>query len=215
MSTSSVINIRDSDGYVNLTQLCRAGGKRYTNWIRNAKTTKFLELLSLKLNKHVSKLVEYVSNGSNGERHTYGHPQVATHLAQWISAEFAVNVSMWIEEWRTLHDNNTIYVDKLQNITGDFENEQEEKEVQLRLQAELGGEIEVPCADGYIDLLTSTEIIEVKEARRWKEALGQILIYSLDYPKHQKRIHLFNTIAASRNVEKKCGIYGVIVTYEL
>lgn len=68
---------------------------------------------------------------------------------------------------------------------------QTERDIQIRLQSQLGGFREVICPVGKIDLLTDTEIIEVKEVKEWKGAIGQILTYGFYYPKHFKRIHLF------------------------
>ena len=65
------------------------------------------------------------------------------------------------------------------------------KEIQLKLHHDLGGNIEVQTDSGFIDLLTDTEIIEIKNGKKWKQAIGQILIYSSYYPEHTKRIHLF------------------------
>ncbi len=52
------------------------------------------------------------------------------------------------------------------------------------------GKREVPVPSGYIDVLTDTELIEVKCYKGWKEAIGQVLSYGHYYPDHQKRIHL-------------------------
>ncbi|MBE9018895.1 hypothetical protein C7Y66_11005 [Chroococcidiopsis sp. CCALA 051] len=71
-----------------------------------------------------------------------------------------------------------------------------EYQIRDRLHAELGGLVEVITPAGRIDLLTDTEIIEVKAVKDWKAALGQILVYSGFYPQHQKRLHLFGTASA-------------------
>ena len=55
-----------------------------------------------------------------------------------------------------------------------------EKVIIDSLHLELGGEIEVRCLAGNIDLFTSTEIIEIKQLTGWKGAIGQILVYG-DY----------------------------------
>jgi hypothetical protein len=39
--------------------------------------------------------------------------------------------------------------------------------------------------------LTDTEIIEVKDVQAWKSAIGQVLVYQLEFPDRQPRIHLF------------------------
>ena len=33
-------------------------------------------------------------------QYTFAHPLCATYIAQWISTNFAVKVSSWIEEWK-------------------------------------------------------------------------------------------------------------------
>jgi hypothetical protein len=62
-----------------------------------------------------------------------------------------------------------------------------------RLHGVLGGDTEVSCPCGRIDLLTDRYIIELKRASQWKHALGQLLSYSA-YHLHQKRvIYLFGS----------------------
>jgi len=96
--------------------------------------------------------------------------------------------------------------------------DQPEKTIQLRLQSELGGEIEVKTPAGPIDLLTDNEIIEIKKIKNWKAALGQILIYGDYYPKHQKRIHLFgrtsNGDLTFKTIEKHYAKFNVVMTLE-
>lgn len=53
-----------------------------------------------------------------------------------------------------------------------------------------GGKTEVQVPSGYIDVLTDTDVIEVKFYKGWKEAVGQVLAYGYFRPSHQKRIHL-------------------------
>ena len=81
------------------------------------------------------------------------------------------------------------------------------------IQKELCGKIEVETDSGFIDLLTETEIIEIKNGKQWKSAVGQILVYSLEYPVHKKRIHLFD-IEFDENINEKCKIYDIYVSYE-
>ncbi len=65
-----------------------------------------------------------------------------------------------------------------------------------QLAHQLRGQIEVSTPDGKcrIDILTATELIEVKRADRWRAALGQVMHYGMYFPKHRKRIHLFGPI---------------------
>lgn len=91
------ITCRASDGYVNLSEECEAGGKLLGHWKSNRKTGAFLQALSASIGIPINELVVY-EPGSNDERATWGHPQVAIHIAQWISPEFDVKVSKWIWE---------------------------------------------------------------------------------------------------------------------
>jgi hypothetical protein len=93
-----IVEQRSDDGYINATQLCQAAGKRWHNYIRNETTGHFLRALATKTRISVLLLNQEVID-SNGVKSTWVHPKVAIHLAQWLSAEFAVQVSEWIYEW--------------------------------------------------------------------------------------------------------------------
>jgi len=91
-----------------------------------------------------------------------------------------------------------------------------EKDVQLSLQALIGGILEVKTPAGDIDLLTADQVIEVKRVNDWKSALGQILVYGKYYPSHQKRIHLFGETQTSylELIRSHCSTLNVIVTHQ-
>jgi len=90
-----VIISRPEDGYINATQLCKAGGKEYSNWFKNAKTEEFLEELSTVLLICRAELIEVKQGGI--EQGSWVHPRVALHIAQWVSPKFAVIVTGWIQ----------------------------------------------------------------------------------------------------------------------
>ncbi|HSA76179.1 MAG TPA: KilA-N domain-containing protein [Nitrosarchaeum sp.] len=95
-----------------------------------------------------------------------------------------------------------------------------EKIIQEKLALELDGVMEVEIKFGRIDILTSKEIIEVKNYDSWKHALGQIMIYGLSYPKHNKRIHLFDVPFSTKkeysieDVRNALKSYGVTLSIE-
>jgi len=91
------LEYRDNDGYINITNLCKAGGKEFKSWNRLDKTKRFLDVLSSTVKIHTVELLKQ-EQGGNGERHTWAHPQVSINIAQWISAEFDVLVSKWVYE---------------------------------------------------------------------------------------------------------------------
>ena len=90
----------------------------------------------------------------------------------------------------------------------------EEKIVRDRLMSLIGGQPEVSTPVGRIDLLTDTEIIEVKRVADWKSAMGQVLAYANFYPQHAKRIHLFGEEAPTTDAIAICSQLGIAVTFE-
>lgn len=76
---------RRNDGFISLTQMCAANGKRLDHW-KELKATKAY-IAALQANYPGSRVV-YSEEGVNGG--TWGHPSLAINLARWISADFAV-----------------------------------------------------------------------------------------------------------------------------
>jgi hypothetical protein len=90
-----------------------------------------------------------------------------------------------------------------------------EAQIRDRLQAELGGEVEVQTIHGPIDLLTPTTLIEIKRIEDWKTGFGQIMAKAPAYPKHKKRLHLFgNSDRTLRNITACCQEFEISVDYE-
>ena len=92
---------------------------------------------------------------------------------------------------------------------------QPERAVRDRLHAQLGGKVEAYTKFGLIDLLTETELIEIKVAHRWKDAIGHIVAKSEKYPNHKKRLHLFGIQEPIlENIQEICDRLGIQVTFE-
>ena len=91
------IEHREDDGYINVTNLCKADGKLFKNWKKTQKTKAFLQVLFSSVPDGTDELIKYKS-GSNNERAAWVHPQVAINIAQWISPQFDVKVSGWVYE---------------------------------------------------------------------------------------------------------------------
>jgi len=213
MSTEKLINLIRKDGYMNATLLCKTNGKEYSLWKRSKSTQTFLIELCIITNLSENELIQTTRKGVNSLRGTWVHQYIGTNIAQWISSSFSVKVSLWIDEWKDYKNINvSLYNEEIKNIIPD-KNTQEEKLIQLRLQEELKGEIEVKTEDGYIDLLTDTEIIEIKNGENWKHGFGQLEVYSTYYKYHMKRLHLFD-IKPNLRINKFCNNYNIKVTYE-
>jgi hypothetical protein len=96
-----VISLRGKDGYVNATAMCKAVGKQFNDYSRNASTKEFLGELSSDTGIPVTGLIVTVQGGLPKHQGTWVHPKVAINLAQWLSPKFAVAVSEWVFQWMT------------------------------------------------------------------------------------------------------------------
>jgi hypothetical protein len=184
------VRVRESDGYIHATDMCKIGKKRWAKYIENKTTKEFIEELSTSVEIPTNLLIQSITTGTNENRGTWVHPHIATHMAQWISNIFAVKVSGWIDQWNQSVENNQIYIYELNNLIRS-KSDQKEKEIQKILSVKLNANIEVKTKYGYIDLINDVDIIEIKTADKWKSALGQILAYSDNYPNHKKWLYLF------------------------
>ena len=106
------------------------------------------------------------------------------------------------QRWATLISINSVSVNKSINPN--------------LVYAQLGGKVEAYTKFGLIDLLTETELIEIKVAHRWKDAIGHIVAKSEKYPNHKKRLHLFGIQEPILdNIQDICDRLGIQVTFEL
>ena len=97
LKDSYQLEYREEDGFINITNLCKAGGKQFKHWNSIDRTKRFLEVLSSTVGIPTFELLKQ-EQGGNSERHTWSHPQVSINIAQWISPEFDVLVSKWVYE---------------------------------------------------------------------------------------------------------------------
>jgi hypothetical protein len=104
-----VISSRPLYHYVNSTQLCQAGGKKFNDWFRLDTTNELIKELSSEAGIPVSLLVE--SNRGRTSKFIQGswiHPDLSIQLAQWISPKFAIQISQWV---RTLFNQGSLEID--------------------------------------------------------------------------------------------------------
>lgn len=94
-----IIRQRASDGYVNATAMCKAGGKRWKDYRALSTTNPFLEALSSGTGRPSTRLILTKIGGDPKTQGTWVHPQVAIQLAQWLSPDFAVQVTQWVMDW--------------------------------------------------------------------------------------------------------------------
>ena len=67
-----------------------------------------------------------------------------------------------------------------------------EKQIQNFYAEKLKGVTEVPTQYGFIDILTPKYIVEVKSLPKYKDAIGQLFTYGLEYPDKQPLLICFS-----------------------
>ena len=92
------ISVR-SDGFVNATQLCKAGKKKFNDWKKLHSTQRLAQSLESSTGKTVSQLIDVnKGKGSKFEQGSWIHPDLALQLAQWISPHFGLQVDKFIND---------------------------------------------------------------------------------------------------------------------
>jgi ParB family transcriptional regulator, chromosome partitioning protein len=99
------IGQNQEDGYINLTKMAQASGKKFNDYSRLDTTKAFINELSMDTGIPVSNLIRVRKGKPAFLQGTWGHPQVAIHCGQWCSAQFAVLVSKWVFDWITTAQN--------------------------------------------------------------------------------------------------------------
>jgi len=97
-------------GYFNASKLCKDGGKRFKNWLRNKESKQLIEYISknlerpntsfLKNGKITYKIVSKVAVKYNYSG-IYVCDDLITSIACWISPEFTVKVNKIVKDYYT------------------------------------------------------------------------------------------------------------------
>jgi hypothetical protein len=102
-TTSLVLNnitieARSSDNFINATQLCKAGVKKFSHWISLDSTKELIKELEQSLDADIPTCKTLIYTSKSKYKGSWIHPDLAVQLAQWISPKFAIQVSRWIRE---------------------------------------------------------------------------------------------------------------------
>jgi hypothetical protein len=98
INLNGIIVLSRDDGYINATLLCKAGNKQFGSWSRTETAKKLIKSLEKYYNIESSKLVEIKQAGNSKTQGTWIHPDLAVHLAMWISSDFSIKVSHWVKQ---------------------------------------------------------------------------------------------------------------------
>ena len=103
------ITSRPIDHYVNATQLCQAGGKKFSHWFSLDSTKELINALESDAGIPASQLIDTKKGqSSHFNQGSWIHPDLSISLAQWISPQFSIQVSKWV---RTLFNKGLVEID--------------------------------------------------------------------------------------------------------
>lgn len=109
------VHQRQLDGYVNATALARAYEqltgvrKDVRDWLLTERAKAYIERLSAKTGIPVLALVQ-VKKGGNAPG-TWIHPKLSVPFGTWLSVEFEMLVSDWVEEWTAFFHSSQLETD--------------------------------------------------------------------------------------------------------
>ena len=173
------ITSRPIDHYVNATQLCQAGGKKFNDWIRLDTTKELISALESDAGIPASQLIETKKGqSSHFNQGSWIHPDLSIQLAQWISPKFAIQVSKWV---RTLFNKGSVEIDL---------NLLREKERDIRIKDHLIKELKSVC-------LSKQRRVEYPEKN---------VIYLLTTEDHLKRRTYI--VGKAKNLTTRLGTYN-------
>lgn len=90
------IRMRKSDGYFNAKDMCKIKNKLVKDYFRNKQAQEFIQELEKEVGENSPlPIINEVGTGINENRGTWIHPDVAIHLAMWISPKFSAKVVAW------------------------------------------------------------------------------------------------------------------------
>ncbi len=93
---------RVENGYIAVSDVCRAAGKQFKDYHRLKRTKRFLTRLSADTGILPSELIQQVRGGYPHLQGTWVHPRVAVDLGQWLSDDFRVWVTGIVDNWKKI-----------------------------------------------------------------------------------------------------------------
>lgn len=95
LELNDIIVLSRDDGFINATQLCQAGGKKFNHWKSLDSTKELIEALENESGIPVSQLIDMKKDIY---KDIWIHPDLAFQLAQWISPQFTLQILRLVRE---------------------------------------------------------------------------------------------------------------------
>jgi hypothetical protein len=151
------IEARTKDNFINATQLCKAGSKKFAEWHELFTTKEVIDELA-QTQEESEEIILIDKKASGAHSGIWIHPDLTIHLAQWISPSFVIPVSKWIRE---LFIKTSIFSDSNKYMV-ELQHQLEKKDEQI---ADMKSQVatltnyihneETLVKDGYVFIATS------------------------------------------------------------
>ena len=99
-----MIPMRLEDGYINITLMCKVGGKKFSDWLKNVNVKNLIDNLS----SYVVKLIYIEKHKVPYIQGNWIHPYLAIQLARWISPSFYFQVSQWNRDFLLMNSKKEV-----------------------------------------------------------------------------------------------------------
>lgn len=157
---------RRHDGFINITQMCQANGKKVSHWLTLKGTQAYIASVASETGIPASKLLDVVKGGQSAFQGTWGHELVAMHLAQWISPSFHVwcnaHIFNLMETGQTSLDVDPLAEMKLRVELAKYE---AQKETAIHKATELRNLIVKTCPEPVQQKILGYQTVEVTKYR--------------------------------------------------
>lgn len=154
----SVILLK-ANGYVNATRMCKAAGKKYTDWKKEANSMEYAELLCKMLDRSPEDLVIRVKTIEHDIKGVYVHPQLILNIAVWCSFECQCNLPYIVWDYNaklaTADKDDTI--NKMKEMLAELQNHDKSSKECLNRVKRLRDEVDIMNA-GVDIIIDTTEV---------------------------------------------------------
>ena len=210
------LHLHKETGYINVFDLMHIAGRRFQKMKENKATKMAIFAMETLHGLKSGDLIKGYHMGKGGPSAKFVHPYFFVFALRWCRMDSDYILKFCTKYAASYSKFTNMILDGLQNYQTC--NDQEEVRVRDSLAATLDGTVEIVTSSGKIDVLTTTEIIEVKTVSLWKHAFGQICSYAVHYPDHRRRVHLFGSKQDYERlkpaIEQTAKILGVHTTFE-
>ena len=88
-----------SNGYVNVSKLCKSNGKKLSKWLENVTSKSYISFLMNELGLTYDELIIDNQKLKNEYRGKYAHRYITDEVARWVSDDLAFKVARIIDDY--------------------------------------------------------------------------------------------------------------------